>query len=370
MTPQSRCWAEISSSALRHNFAFLRSQLSHSVRIMAVVKADAYGHSSAIVVPCLSEEADAFGVANLTEAQAIAHLANERPIFLLSPALPEERPTIAKKGFIPFVSSQEEADHYAAIGSKVSPTEIHLTIDTGMGRIGIPAHHALESLRTIAQSPHLKITGINSHFPSADENPAFTHDQITRFQEIVAQARPFLPDLQLIHIANSAGTLGFPVQPSNLVRSGLALYGASPLPQFQAALKPVMTWKTRITLVRDLPAGHGISYGSTFVTPTPMRIATLAAGYADGYHRRLSNQNASVILHNSRCPILGRITMDQIMVDVSQMNHAAPGDEVVLLGQTANGTGITASELAEKAGTIPWEIFTSVAKRTERFATA
>ena len=369
MNPASRCWAEISSSALRHNFAFLRSRLPHSVRIMAVVKADAYGHSAHIVVPCLSEEADAFGVANLAEARAIAHLANERPLFILSPALPHERETIARHRFIPFVSSLEEARDYASFGSADVPVEIHLTIDTGMGRIGIPAHQAREVLGDIARLPGLVITGINSHFPSADEDPVFTHEQIRRWDDLVAFAKPLFPALRTIHIANSAGALAFPHGSCNLVRAGLALYGASPLPEFQQALRPVLNWKTRVSLVRELPAGHGISYGSTFVTPAPMRVATLAAGYADGYHRRLSNQNASVIIRETRCPILGRITMDQIMADVSHLPETVPGDEALLMGESSPALSIPASELAQKAGTIPWEIFTSIAKRTDRLAT-
>jgi alanine racemase len=369
MNPVSRCWAEISSSALRHNFAFLRGSLPASIRIMAVVKADAYGHSANIVVPCLSEEADAFGVANLAEARAIAQLANERPIFILSPALPDERETIARHRFIPFVSCVDEARHYASFGTPDAPVEIHLTIDTGMGRIGIPAHVAHATLREVACIPSVAITGINSHFPSADENPTFTQQQIHRWEEIVAFAKPLFPALRTIHIANSAGSLAFPPGSCNLVRAGLALYGASPLPEFQQALRPVLNWKTRISLVRELPAGHGISSGSTFVTPTPMRIATLAAGYADGYHRRLSNQNACIIIRETRCPILGRVTMDQIMADVSHLPEAIPGDEALLMGQTPSQLAIPASELAQKAGTIPWEIFTSIAKRTNRIAT-
>jgi alanine racemase len=317
---------------------------------MAVVKADAYGHSANIVVPCLSEEADAFGVANLAEARAIAHLANERPLFILSPALPHEREPIARHRFIPFVSSIDEARDYASFGSADVPVEIHLTIDTGMGRIGIPAHQAREVLGNIARLPGLVISGINSHFPSADENPTFTREQIQRWEEIVACAKPLFPALQTIHIANSAGSLAFPHGSCNLVRAGLALYGASPLPEFQQALRPVLNWKTRVSLVRELPAGHGISY-------------------ADGYHRRLSNQNASVIIRETRCPILGRITMDQIMADVSHLPETVPGDEALLMGESSPALSIPASELAQKAATIPWEIFTSISKRTDRLAT-
>jgi alanine racemase len=150
-----------------------------------------------------------------------------------------------------------------------------------------------------------------------------------------------------------------------MVRAGLMLYGSSPLREFQAQLRPALSLKTRITLIRDVPAGHGISYGRTFITPRPMRIATLGIGYADGYQRHLSNRGADVLIHGRRCPLLGRVTMDQIMVDVSHVGEATIGDEAVLIG-AAGGEEILAGELAEKAGTIPWEIFTSIGTRVER----
>jgi alanine racemase len=146
---------------------------------------------------------------------------------------------------------------------------------------------------------------------------------------------------------------------------GLMLYGISPLAEYQGQLKPALVLKTRISLIRDLPAGHGVSYGRTFITPRPMHVATLAIGYADGYQRHLSNQGADVIIHGQRCPLLGRVTMDQIMVDVSHVTEAAIGDEVVLIGASGSQE-ILASELAAKAGTIPWEIFTSIGTRVDR----
>ncbi|MDP9292413.1 MAG: alanine racemase, partial [Verrucomicrobiota bacterium] len=164
---------------------------------------------------------------------------------------------------------------------------------------------------------------------------------------------------------NSAGILRFSAHSRAIVRAGLILYGVSPLPEFQKLLEPVMTLKTRVTLVRDLGAGRGISYGRTFITPSPMRVATLAVGYADGYPRHLSNTGAEVLVRGNRCALLGRVTMDQIMIDVTALPGVEIGDEAVLIGRQGSNE-IPAAELAQKAGTIPWEIFTGISSRVAR----
>ncbi len=163
----------------------------------------------------------------------------------------------------------------------------------------------------------------------------------------------------------SAGTLAFADPPFDIVRAGIMLYGISPLPEFQKLLRPVMTWKTRIALIRDMPAGHGISYGRTFITPREMRVATLSAGYADGYPRHLSNRDAAVLVRGKRCPLLGRVTMDLMMIDVSHIDDAAVDDEVVLMGRQGDEE-ISATELAERANTISWEIMTRIGSRVRR----
>jgi alanine racemase len=201
--------------------------------------------------------------------------------------------------------------------------------------------------------------------PVSNEDEGYTRDQLLRFQRALAQIRAEVPGNYKAHALQSAGILAFNSPSFDIVRAGIILYGISPLPEFQKLLKPAMTWKTRISLVRELPKGRSISYGRTFITPRPMRVATLSAGYADGYPWQLSNRGASVLVRGERCAVLGRVTMDLMLIDVSEVNHLQMGDEVVLMGRDG-GEEIPCSELAEKAGTIPWEIVTGIGVRVER----
>jgi alanine racemase len=359
-----RCWAEIDPRALRHNLAAARAQTGPSVKVMAVVKANGYGHGAEHVVKALAESADLFGVANVTEAREVQRCAPRVPVLILGPALPEERAEIPAHGFIPLISTVEEARAFHALAGD-APVEAHLALDTGMGRVGIWENEALAVAAEVREMRGLRITGICSHLPVADEDEAFTREQLGRFYETVRSIRALGFEYLVVHVENSAGLIGFPAQAGDLVRAGLMLYGSSPLPEFQSRLRPVMTWKTRITLVRTAPAGHGISYGRTYITGRPTRIATLAVGYADGYQRHLSNRGAEVLIRGQRCPVLGRVTMDQIIVDVNAVPDVEAGEEAVLMGRQENDE-ISAAALAQKSGTIPWEIFTGVGRRVER----
>jgi alanine racemase len=199
----------------------------------------------------------------------------------------------------------------------------------------------------------------------ADEDDAFTHAQTLRFSRLVGELRSAGLVRGPAHIANSAGLIRHRQAGLDLCRTGLALYGVSPVVEFQADLRPVLSWKSRVSLVREVRAGCGISYGRTYVAPRDMRVATLALGYADGYQRHLSNSGAGVLIGGNRCPLLGRVTMDQILVDVSDSPTAAPGEEAVLIGGQG-AAQILAAQLAEWAGTIPWEIFTGLGRRVVR----
>jgi alanine racemase len=362
--PARRCWAEIDLGALRHNVAAARGQLAEGVKVMGVVKANAYGHGVAGVAKALAGLVEMFGVANVTEAEEVRKHAPEAPVFILGPALPEERARIAAGRFVPAVSTLAEARAYAALAG-VEPLPVHLMIDTGMGRIGILEKDTVAVAREILALRGLTVTGLSSHLPSADEDDAFTREQLARFHGVVAQLRTVGVAHPVVHIENSAGIIAYPARAGDMVRPGLMLYGSAPLPEFQPKLRAVMTWKTRITLVRSMPAGHGLSYGRTFITKAPMRIATLAVGYADGYQRHLSNRGAEVLIRGRRCAVLGRVTMDQILADVTAAPGVTEGDEAVLIGRQS-GEEIFAAELAQKAGTIPWEIFTGIGRRVER----
>ena len=360
-----RCWAEIDLTALIHNTAAVRAHLGEGVQIMAIVKADAYGHGMRSVVEALRDRVEMFGVANVHEACELNSQVAASQIYILGPALPEERRDIVARGFIATVSSVAEARTYGALASVANPIRLHLAVDTGMGRIGIWQDEAVAVAREIQALPGVSLDGVASHLPVSDEDDAFTRRELERFHGLVAELRVQGFRQMVDHVENSAGIIGFPGQSGGMVRAGLVLYGCAPRPEFQAKLEPVLTWKTRVTLVRDVGAGRGISYGRTFITAAPMRIATLAVGYADGYQRHLSGRDAEVLIGGRRCAVLGRITMDQILVDVTALPDVVAGNEVVLLGRQG-AEEVLAAELAGKAGTIPWEIFTGIGPRVVR----
>ncbi|HEX7516637.1 MAG TPA: alanine racemase [Chthoniobacterales bacterium] len=358
-----RCWAEIDQRALRHNAAFVRERLGPGVELLAVVKANGYGHGMVGVAKALAQDAQFFGVANLEEAITLRREVSH-PLIILGPALPAERYPISEGGFIPSISTFEEAQEFDR-AVKGSPIAINFVIDTGMGRMGVPQAEAMALFKEVTALPNIKIHSLSTHLPVSNEDEDFTRAELAQFAELVKKLRAEFPGDYKAHVLQSAGTLAFADPPFDIVRAGIMLYGISPLPDFQKLLRPVLTWKTRISLIRDMPAGHGISYGRTFITPREMRVATLSTGYADGYPRHLSNCEAAVLVRGQRCALLGRVTMDLMMIDVSHIDDATVGDEVVLLGRQGDQE-ISATELADRAGTISWEITTRIGARVRR----
>ncbi|MBV9008222.1 MAG: alanine racemase [Verrucomicrobia bacterium] len=358
-----RCWVEIERDALRHNAAFIRRKLGPEIGIIAVVKANAYGHGLIGCTKALADHVQYFGVANVEEALAL-RAAVSHPVVILGPALPGERPAIAEAGFIPSISTAEEAEDFNRLGER-RKTAINLKIDTGMGRMGVLAQDAIALCKRVAALPNIEIDSISTHLPVSNEDELFTRDQLGTFSTLVRRLRAEVRGRYKVHVLQTAGVLHYAQEPFELVRPGMLLYGISPLPDFQQELRPAMTWKSRVVLVREMPAGHGISYGRTFLTPRPTLVATLAAGYADGYPRHLSNCGASVLVRGKRCALLGRVTMDLTMIDVTGVPDVQPGEEVVLMGRQA-GAEIPCSELAERAGTITWEITTRIGARVRR----
>ncbi|MDQ6809775.1 MAG: alanine racemase [Verrucomicrobiota bacterium] len=360
----TRCWAEIDRSALRHNAGVARAQVGARVALMAVIKANAYGHGLAAVAETLGDQVELFGVANLEEAREARAAVPKHPVLILGPALPSEREHIAAEGFIASVSSYEEAAAFDAL-RHTSPAALNLVVDTGMGRMGCAESDAVAMLARMQMLSGVRVHSVSTHLPVADENAAFTVDQLQRFADLIREMQRRAPGDYQAHALLSAGVLGFNRPPFDLVRAGLMLYGISPLPELQHLLKPVLTLKSRIVLLRDLPAGATISYGSTYTTPRAMRVATVGAGYADGYPRALSDRNAAVLVGGKRCAVLGRVTMDMIVIDVSSVPDSSLGDEVVLMGRQGNEE-ILATELAQKGNTIAWEIFTGIGMRVRR----
>ncbi len=362
MKENYRCWAEIDRSALLHNAKVVRDRIG-AVELLAVVKANAYGHGMVEVARALANDVQLFGVANLEEAIEL-RAALPHPIIILGPALPGERATIAERGFIPSISTFEEAQDFDRIACE-APVAVNFKVDTGMGRMGVPESEALEVFKKVSALAHTKIHSVSTHLPVSNEDAEYTREEIARFAEIVKQFRAAVPGAFKAHVLQSAGVLAFADPLFDIVRAGILLYGISPLPEFQKLLKPVLTWKTRIALVRDMPKGSSISYGRTFIAPRKMRIATLSAGYADGYPRHLSNRDATVLVRGRRCALLGRVTMDLMMIDVSKIDNVQAGDEAVLMGRDGNEE-ISCAELAERAGTITWEITTRIGSRVRR----
>jgi alanine racemase len=353
--PDFRTWAEIDLGAIRHNLRVVRQRIGPDAGIAAVVKANAYGHGLRKIAESLASEVTFFAVANLEEALALDGLGHD--VLLLGPSLPAERREVVRRGFIPTVSSVAEAAEFR--GGRVN-----FKIDTGMGRIGCWQDEALEAVAIIARMPEVVLHSISTHLPSADEDATFTMEQLENFAALSVEFRRLAPGAR-IHALNSSGILEFPGHAHDLVRPGLMLYGSAYPSHHQALLRPALTWKTRVLLVRDVPEGRTVSYGRTFVTGRPSRIAALGVGYADGYPRQVSNQGAQVLIDGRRCPVVGRVTMDQILVDVTGVDGVFPGAEVVLIGRQGLEE-ILARELAERAGTIAWHLFTGLGTRVKR----
>ncbi len=355
-----RAWAEIDLGALKKNLAVAREACGGA--LMAVVKAGAYGHGLEEMAKALATEDIAFfGVANVGEARRIRHAGVQTRIYLLGATWAEEREEIVARDWTPCISSIPEAEQFnqlaAARGTRL---KVHLAVDTGMGRGGFVAERLPEKLAMLERLENLEIEGIGSHLPAADEDREFTLRQFEKFNAILRELGG-AARFKWIHLSNSAGLLAFDQGACNLSRPGLMLYGVSPVPGFQEKLATVMTLKSRVTLVRTLPAGHGVSYGRQFVTTKPTRVATVGIGYGDGYPRHVSGNGADVWIRGRRLPILGRVTMDQMMVDATGHDDVAEGDEVEIFGPN-----IPVTEIAAKAGTIVWEIFTGITPRVLR----
>jgi alanine racemase len=353
-------WAEIDLPALKYNLRVARE--ASGCAVMPVVKASAYGHGLEEVARTLAgEEIAFFGVANVGEARRIRHAGVDTRIYLLGATWSEEREEIVAQGWTPCLSSLDEARHFNELAADTAVRlKVHLAVDTGMGRGGFVAEDLPRVMAELETLEHLEIEGLGSHLPSADEDREFTRWQFSRYAAALAELggpRKFT----WRHLASSAGLLGYESGECNLVRPGLMLYGVSPLPEHQEKLRNVMTLKSRVTLIRTLPAGHGVSYGRSFVTQRPTRVATIGIGYGDGYPRHVSGNGAEVWIRGRRFPILGRVTMDQVMADVTEAPEVAEGDEVELFGPN-----ISVGEVAAKAGTIAWEIFTGITPRVLR----
>lgn len=365
-----RCWAEIDLAALERNLRHIRASLPPHMRYVAVVKADAYGHGlHQVAARLMHAGADLFAVATLAEAAALRELGPGWPILVLSPLIPQEDRLIPRHDVAVTVSSLEEVTRFESVARAADqPITVHLKIDTGMGRAGVWHEEATRVYDAIRATSHLTLAGIYTHYASADEDPAFTSEQRERFRRALAAFSDLDTEHLLIHADNSGGLETIErAGPFNAVRIGLLQFGILPrsgalLADFDPA--PVFSFHTRVGLVKSLPAGTAISYGQTHRLSRNSRVAILTAGYGDGITRALSNQG-EVLIRGQRCPILGRVTMDQTIVDVTDLCAVVPGDRVTLIGKDGHAE-IGVAEFSSWAQTIPWETLCSVTKRVPR----
>ncbi len=364
-----RSWAVVDLAALRHNIRVVRSIVGESTHVAAVVKANAYGHGSLpIARAALQAGAAALVVANAAEGIELRRAGIRSRIIVIGASLPAEAAHIVAQGLECSLSPPELADALVHEARRQSlPARVHLMADLGMRRAGL----ALASLAPLAEcirdTPELELAGIASHFPMADEDDlTASQAEIDAFAAVVAQVRDTGLVPRTVHLANSAGLLRLPGARLDMVRAGIMIYGmaGAPLLEGMADWRPVLSWRARVVAVRDAPAGTGIGYGHTYHTPERTTIATLPVGYNDGYARAYST-NADVVLHGVRAPVVGRVSMDYITVDVGHIPGVAVGDVATLLGRDGS-EAVTAEELAERRGTIPYEVTCAIGTRITR----
>ena len=369
LSPAARTWAEIDCNALLHNFNIARRT---GKKVMCVIKADAYGHGAVRCGRFLERHgADAFAVACLQEALELRAGGITRPVLVLGHTSAEYAALLAANTITQTVVDESAANELDAAARAAGVTvDVHIKLDTGMSRAGLLAQgeeNGMEAARAaerICHLPNLHVTGMYTHFSVADTpaEDAYTAWQLENYMRVYRYLSEKGLRPETCHTSNSACILAHPETQIDMVREGIILYGMYPdsVPR-QGELRPVMTLKTRVSQVRELPAGTTVSYGRTYRSDTPFQTAVMLAGYADGYPRRLSN-NTTVTIHGKRYPQVGRICMDMCMANITGAENIARGDEVTLIG----GDSITWEEAAEKVGTINYELTCLVTARTKR----
>lgn len=359
-------YAVVSLSRLRENLRAVKA-LAHPARVMAILKANAYGHGLEAVARVLAPEADAFGVALVEEGIALRRLGITNPVLVLGGTWTRQIPLFLEHGLtitVPSIARLKDVEEAAAAAGTVA--RAHLKIDTGMERIGVRWYNATSLLEAAARSTHVRVEGVYSHLANADaEDLQHARLQLERFHEVLRfYERASLPVPQR-HIANSAALLRLPESRLEMVRPGILLYGVYPCTSAPRAVevRPALSWRTRVVYFKVVEPGSPVSYGSTWKSDHPVRVVTLPVGYGDGYFRAMSNR-AQVILRGERRQQVGTICMDQMMVNI-ESGEGWNGDEVVLIGEQGDAR-VTVEELADWAGTIPWEILTAINGRVPR----
>ncbi|MBI4536672.1 MAG: alanine racemase [candidate division NC10 bacterium] len=362
--------AEIQLGAIAQNVATAKRLVGNAVQVMAVVKADAYGHGAVPVAKvALDAGATWLGVACPEEAVPLRDVGIRAPILVLSPTAPQQAEVVVRLGLDQCVSDPEQANPLAEEAAKARrEVRIHLKVDTGMGRVGVSPREARRAVERLARFPPLKLVGLMTHFADAEaEDSSFSREQLRQFGEVVEGLKAVGVSPAIRHAANSAALLCLPESRLDLVRPGIMLYGCHPRGRVAAgdpALAPALRLRTEVSQLKDLVKGSSMSYGRTFVAPADIRVATLPIGYADGAGRLLSNRG-EVLLRGKRVPIIGRVCMDMLMLDASRVPESRVGDEAVLIGRQGDEE-ITADEFAGWQGTISYEALCRIGPRVPR----
>lgn len=371
---RERAWVEVNLAAIAHNVRQIRSLLAARTALMAVIKADAYGHgATTIAQTVLQAGATWLGVATIPEGIELREAGIDAPILVLGANhTPEQIRAIAHWQLQPTLCTPRQALNFSETMAELgdySPLPVHLKLDTGMSRLGTSWEQAAEFVHLVHRLPNLSIASVYSHLATADDpNPAVMNLQQQRFEAAIAQIRATGVTPPRLHLANSAATLADPALHYDLVRVGLAIYGLYPAAHQQGVvdLRPALQVKARVTQVKTISPGTGVSYGHQFVAERELRMAVVGIGYADGVPRNLSNR-IHVLVRGQRVPQIGAVTMDQMMIDVSQVPDLQEGDVVTLLGRDGH-QWLSADDWAQVLGTISWEILCGFKHRLPRIA--
>ena len=366
-----RCYAEISLEAIGHNIREVKKRLPEGVKLLGVVKANAYGHGAVPVASYLENQVDYFATATIEEAIELRENGISAPILILGYVSPSQYSDLVEYDITQTIDSYAQAlalEKEAARQNRKA--KAHLAVDTGMTRIGFQVtEHDADEAAKIADLPHIELEGMFTHFSCADqEDKTYCSVQMEKYDKMTALLAERGVTIPLRHICNSAGIMEFDDHRFEMVRSGIITYGIYPSEEVKKQrldLIPALSWKSHVIHVKEVGPGIGVSYGATYVTEKPMtRIATVSAGYADGYPRALSNQGC-VLIHGKKAPIIGRICMDQMMVDVTDIPDVQVEDVVTLVGTDGDET-ITIEEIANPAARFDYEMLCDISSRVTR----
>lgn len=359
-------WMEVNLDAMKWNIDRVRELLKGETAILLVVKADAYGHGAVRIARLAAEcGIDMLGVATVDEGKELREAEIGLPILVLSPVLPEEISHAMEYDLAVTVSSLEFARAASETAVRQERTcKVHLEVDTGMGRAGLGRESAIPVIEEIMQLDGLEIEGLFTHFPASDSDMDFSREQIESFNELIEGLKG--ADFSYIHCANSAAIVNFENSHFNMIRPGLLIYGHMPSIHLAGKVEvvPVMSFRTKLVLVREMPPGASISYGRTYIAPEHITMGIIPVGYGHGMSHRLSNKG-EVLFRGSRVPIIGRVTMDMTMVDLSGFENPRVGEEIVIFGRQGEEE-ISADEIAQWEGTLNYEILCRISKRVAR----